>query len=156
MTPEYRQKLAAELREAERAAASPYVDYPATPRWYEPAIGLWAAAFTITFSSYRDSLTFSLVMVGLIVIELIFIRWLFTSHGAMPWPGFGKPPAEIRPVWNAYFAGCVVVVGLVALTWWQVGPWWAAGLTFVLVTGGLTWYDRAYAAAAQRVRERLA
>ena len=41
MTPEE------QLRQVERAQTAPWVDYPPTPNWYYPAVGLWLGAMCV-------------------------------------------------------------------------------------------------------------
>ena len=142
---------------AERAAAAPYIDYPPSPAWFAPVTGLWFAALVGVFTWWRESVAVFVVGLGLLLaLEAGYLTWMRQRHGALPMPGTGTPPAEIGRVWRGYFAGCGVVLALVALVWWQVGVLPAAATTFVLVTSGLVWYERAYVAAAGVVRERLA
>ena len=152
-----RDEIRSALLAAERAAAAPYIDYPASPAWYAPVTGLWFAAFVGAFTWWRGSTAlFVSFLVVLIALEAGFLAWMQKRHGALPMPGTGTPPAEIGRVWRGYYAGCVLVLGLVALVWWQFGVPPAALTTFVLVASALTWYERAYAKAAGSVRERLA
>ena len=145
------------LLAAERAAAAPYIDYPVLPAWYALATGLWFAGFVGVFAWWRESTAlFVSLMAVLVAVEAVFLAWMQKRHGALPMPGTGTPPAEIGRVWRGYFAGCVVVLALVALVWWQFGVLAAAVTTFVLVSAGTAWYERAYAWAAGCVRERLA
>jgi hypothetical protein len=146
-----------QLRMVERAEAAPYVNYPKTPWWYAPAIGLWVAAMIGAFTWWRENaVLFCLSLAVLIVAEIGFITWMQRRHGAMPFPGRGRPPVEIASIWRAYFAGLAAIGVLVALAWWLVGVPAAAVAAFVLVTGGLIVYERAYAVAAAKVKERLA
>lgn len=141
----------------ERAEAAPYVDYPPTPWWYFPSVGLWAAALIAAFAWWRENtVLFIGTIVVLVALEGAFIAWMSRRHGALPMPGRGTPPAEIAVVWRGYFAGVAVVVAVVGLVWWLAGPPVAAPVTFVLVTAGLVLYERRYAVAAAKVRERLA
>ncbi|MEV6281978.1 hypothetical protein [Kribbella sp. NPDC051770] len=146
-----------QLRNLERAEAAPYVEYPVTPWWYAPAIGLWVAAMIATFTWWRENAAlFAGSLAALIVLELVFVTWMQRRHGALPMPGRGKPPAEIGALWGKYFAGLAAVVVAVGLVWWLVGVPAAAVVAFVLVTSGLVVYERRYAVAAARVKERLA
>ncbi|MGC4940662.1 hypothetical protein [Kribbella sp. DT2] len=146
-----------QLRELERAEAAPYVNYPKSPWWYAPAIGLWVTAMIGTFTWWRENaVLFCLSLAVLIVAEIGFINWMQRRHGAMPFPGRGRPPVEIGAVWRKYFAGVAAIVVMVGLVWWLVGVPVAAAVAFVQVTSGLYLYERTYAKAAARVRERLA
>jgi len=157
MSNEYRARLADELRAAERAAAAPYISYPPSPWWYMPVVGAWLAAFIAVFARWSEG---SDVLVGaglvvLIVLEIVFVRWMYTRHGAMPWPGMGTPPPEIGRLWRWYFIAALAVVAVVAAVWWQIGVAAASATAFVLVTAGLVWYEKAYAKASAAVKSRL-
>ena len=150
---EVRQQLLA----AERGAAAPYIDYPPTPWWYFPSIGLWVAAMIGTFTWWRENAAlFVGSMVILVVLEIAFVTWMRRRHGALPVPGKGTPPPEIAAVWRVYALALPVIVLVVALGWWLGGVPVASGLAFVLVTAGLVGYERRYARAAAAVRSRLA
>ncbi len=145
------------LLAASRAEAAPYIHYPATPVWFAPATGLWSAAMVGVWAWLPDSkaLLFASLAI-LLALEAAAITWLQRSHGALPMPGTGTPPAEIGRVWRGYFCGCAAVLVVVALAWIVVGILAAAITAFVLVTAGLYWYDSAYNTAAKSVRARLA
>jgi len=87
-----------------------------------------------------------------VVVELAFVVWYRRYRGT--WPR-GRAPEEIRRVLLAFVVGAVVVVGVVALVLWLIEPWVAAIVAFVVVTPAIAWYEKAYAAAAARVRVRL-
>ncbi|GIF69560.1 hypothetical protein Ais01nite_75950 [Asanoa ishikariensis] len=145
-----------QLRAVERASAAPYVQYPPSPWWYAPAVGAWVAGIVATFVWWRVNAALFLAALGvLIALELVFVFWARRRHGALPFPGRGRPPSEIAAVWRRYLIGALAIVSSVALTWWLTGPLVAAGVAFVLVTGGIAAYERRYARAATEVRSRL-
>ena len=145
-----------QLRAIAQGEAAPYVRYPPTPWWYSPAVGAWAAVFVGAFSWWRvNGPLFISALVVLIAVEGVFIGWLKRRHGALPWPGYGRPPAEIAAVYRGFAAGFVVVAAAVAVSWWLGGAPVGAAVTFVTVTAGLALYERRYTRAAARVRERL-
>jgi len=147
---------AEQLRVAERGEAAPYVSFPPTPRWVFPAAGAWAAALVGAFALWRaNAALFAGALVLLVALEVLFIAWQKRRHGALPVPGYGRPPAEIASVWRGYVAGLVVVIGAVAVAWWLGGIAAGAAVAFVTVTAGLALYERRYAGAAARVRQRL-
>lgn len=158
MSDEHRQRLIEELREADRAAAAPYISYPSTPWWYAPAIGIWFAAFVVVMNDWSQgsSASTGLVLFALILIELAFLYWMNRRHGALPFPGSGTAPPEINRLYRRYFATMFAVIVVVALVWWQVGVIGAAIVTFIVVTAGLAWYEKAYVAASEAVKARLA
>lgn len=139
------------LRGAERAEAAPWTDYPPTPRWYPPATGIWAGALTLTFGGL-DDLTRSLAILGLVGVEVAFIRWYTAYRGGM-WPT-GRPPREFRPAIAWFLTGlAVIAAGALALAIVSLGA--AALWVVVAVTLLVARYERAYAEAARRARERL-
>jgi len=141
----------------ERAAAAPYVRYPPSPWWYAPVVGAWTAAFIGDFAWWRENGALFAASLGLLLsAEVVFLVWMRRRHGALPMPGHGKPPAEIAAVWRGYVAGVAAIVVLVALAWWFGGVPLAAAGAFVLVTAGVALYERRYAVAAAKVRDRLA
>jgi hypothetical protein len=145
-----------QLRVIAQGEAAPYISYPPTPWWYSPAVGAWAAAFVGAFAWWRaNSPLFIGALVVLIALEGLFIGWLRRRHGALPWPGYGRPPAEIAAVWRGYAVGLAVVAAAVAVSWWLGGVPAGAVVAFVTVTTGLALYERRYAQAAARVRDRL-
>ncbi|HET6988604.1 MAG TPA: hypothetical protein VFI00_18400 [Kribbella sp.] len=145
-----------QLRIIERAEAAPYISYPKTPWWYPPVAGLWVAALIGAFTWWRDS---GILFVGslavLVMLEFAFLTWMQRRHGAMPFPGRGRPPREIGAIWVRYFLALPVLVVAVGLVWWLAGVLAGAVTAFVLVTACLWYYERRYAVAAAKVRERL-
>jgi hypothetical protein len=142
-------------RIAERAEAAPYVDYPPTPGWYAPAGGAWAAAY-VALLGLREAHGAWLV-VGLVLLVAMlgaFLSWYQRYHGAFP--SMRRAPREFRRAFVAYGIGLVVVVVAIAGAWLLIGHAAAAVTAFVVVALGLALYERAYAAAARRTRERLA
>lgn len=141
------------LREADRAEAAPWTDYPPTPRWYPPATGLWAAAVTLAVGVLDDAAR-ALAIAALVVVECAFLGWYVRYRGGvMP---TGPAPAEFRPAMARFLTAiAAVVAGVVALALFLT-PWAGAALALVGVTGVVAWYERAYADASGRARERLA
>jgi hypothetical protein len=144
------------LAVAERAEAAPYLDYPPTPWWYYPAVGAWAAAMIGTFAWWRQSIPlFVGSLAVLILLEIVFLRWMTRRHGALPTPGRGTPPPEIGAVWRGYFMALPGIALLVGVSWWLGDVPVAACVAFVSITGGLVFYEKRYARAADAVRARL-
>ncbi|WP_122817498.1 hypothetical protein [Nocardioides pantholopis] len=147
--------LAAAQRAAERAEAAPYIDYPPTPAWYYPVGGAWAAAYVALLGWWRTHQVWLVLgMLALSALVGALLGWYSRRAGAMP--SFRRIPRELRRGYAFYLLGVLVVVGLVALAWWLLGHLAAVATAFVVVAVGLLLYDRAYAAAARRTRERLA
>ncbi len=148
---ESNEEYAAAARAADRAEAAPWVDYPATPAWYPPVVGLWAAALTASAASL-EGVWRAVAVLGLVGIELGFIERYRRYRGTMP---AGRPPRELnRAIWTfavsaAGIAAVVTALALAGLTWWAVG------VAAVFPTLLAWWYERAYALAARRARERL-
>jgi len=147
--------LSDQLRAVERGEAAPYIHFPPTPWWYYPAVGAWTAVFVGAFSWRASHALFIASLVVLTVLEGLFIGWLRRRHGALPLPGYGRPPAEIASVWRWYAAGAATVFAAVGVAWWLGGVAAGAITAFVTVTAGLAVYERRYARAAAQVRERL-
>lgn len=141
------------LREVDRAAVAPYVDHPPTPAWYPPAVGSWCAALVSCW--ILDGPAFAIAMVSLLIVQIVFVRWVSRRHGALPDPTRGNPPPEIARQYRLFFTGAALVAVLVLALAWTLGPVVAAPVTLVLVTAGLWRYEHTYAAAAAQVRARL-
>lgn len=147
------EELRERIRVAERAAAAPYVDYPPTPWWYSPGFGAWAAALLVLLGLPGDRHGWRAAgIAGLVLVEVVFIAWYRRYRGT--WPS-GKAPDEIRRVMVGFVIGTVVVLGAGVLLVWLTPVAVAAVAGFVMVTAGIAWYERAYARAAARTRERL-
>ncbi|QRY63358.1 hypothetical protein JVX90_03750 [Gordonia sp. PDNC005] len=140
------------LREAERAAAAPFVDYPPTPPWYSPAVGAWFTCLA-AIVWYRPDTKFAIpAMIVLIALVGAFVAWHTRVRGTMP--TLTGAPRELRGPMLAYAAGVVVIAAVVIpLGMWE--PLAGVLATFVLVTAGIAAYEAAYARAARAVRERL-
>lgn len=146
-----------ELRRLERAEAAPYVGCPPTPRWYVPATGLWAAAYSgnvVWMRAGGPQWAVLPILVVLVIVAGVFIGWYRRYHGALPSLRGPKPP-EIRRAYVNYLVGATVVAAALVFLIWAVPP--AAPIAaLVLVSGGVWLYERAYRRAADRLRKRLA
>lgn len=141
-------------RTLERAEAAPYVDYPPTPWWYYPAFGAWSAAYVALLGLWDDHSV--LLVAGMVLLAAViggFLGWYQRYHGAMPRPFRG--PREFRPAYAFYGLGTAAVVGLVTAAWLLVGHPAAIVTAFAATALALHGYERAYATAARRTRERL-
>lgn len=146
-----REAVAAALREDERAAAAAWVHYPAQPRWYPFAAGLWFGAWAWCLTSDRWWAT--LLLLPLLLLVGIHARWNRRRRGTSPrWTG---APREInRVLWLFVAIAAVLVVGGVALD--QVaGRWPMIAWVTVGVGAGVAFYEWRYAEAARRARGRL-
>ncbi|WP_156365092.1 hypothetical protein [Sciscionella sediminilitoris] len=121
------------LWQAERPAAAPYVDYPPTPAWYPPAIGLRAAAFCLAMGIPSGGARKAVAVALLGMAESGFAVWYRRYRGVLP---RGRAPEEVRKVLTAFIFGAVVVIGV--------------------VTPAIMGHERAYTAAASSTRARLA
>ena len=144
-------EIRAALDEADRAEAAPWVDYPPTPAWYPVGSGFWAAALVLVIGEL-DGPVFAFCMAGLIAIELGFLAWYRRYRGAMP---TGAAPREFRAAIVRFATASCVAAGTVLVLSLAVSPWLGAPLALVAFTGIFAWYERAYADAARRTRERL-
>lgn len=143
------------LAEAERAAAAPYIDYPPTPRWYPPAVGVWAAAMLLAVVGLEDRPAVSgPVVLALVALELWFFSWY--RRYRKTWPSMRHAPDEIARAMRRFYQWLVVVVAVCAAVYFLAGLLPAVVAVFLTVTVGLARYEQAYADAAAAARERLA
>lgn len=141
------------LREHERAAALPYTEYPPTPRWYPPAVGVWAAVFLGSFLYLWSEPAFGFAMFALIAVELGFISWYRRKRGTMP--SMKGAPTEFNRAFRLYAAGLVGLAVVIAAATLVLPHIVAVAVCFVGVTGGLAAYERVYREAADATRARL-
>ena len=145
----------ARLRDADRAAAAPYLDYPASPAWYPAATGGWYALMIIAVSSLDDHRAWALAgLAFLIAAELAFIAWMRRSWGT--WPRLAGAPDEIRGAYGWFLVRLLVLMVVVGAAGLLAGAWVSAGIAFVGATALIWTYERTYARAAQKTRDRLA
>lgn len=142
------------LAVAERAGAAPYIDYPATPKWYPAAVGAWFAALILACHGASERpLVFIPVLIGLIAAEFAFIAWYRRRWQA--WPSMRGAPKEISAAYRRYAIVTVPVFAAGIALYAFVSPFVAAAFAFVVVTAGLTVYERLYRKAAEATRRRL-
>lgn len=142
------------LLEAERAEALPYLDYPPTPAWFFPAAGSWGGLLVLALAGMDDDKIVALpLLVALLVAEAAFFTWYRRYRRTSP-SLTGAPP-EIRRQFAWYLLGVVVVLAACGLALVHAGAIAAAAVAFVGVAGGLWWYERRYAKAAEAARRRL-
>ena len=94
------------------------------------------------------------LLVVLLGLEGAFFTWYRRRSGM--WPSLRQAPPEFAAPLRWYAIGVVAIMGAIAVSWWASGPGLAAIVAFVLVTAGLWRYERAYAAAADATRRRVA
>src|SRR4051794_9445769 len=136
------------LRGADLAEAAPWTDYPPTPWWYVPVASLWAGSLVLALAFSNRPLFLLLV-----AAELLFLAWYRRYRGL--WPT-GAAPRELRgPIWR-FVAASVAAIAAAWAVHLLAGLWWSAATMALLTAGVLGWYERAYADAARRTRERLA
>lgn len=146
------------LREAERAAAAPFIDYPATRWWYPPfmavAFAAMATGTALAIELDRGILGMALVLLALGAVAL-YMRHYRQRWGT--WPRMEAAPREIRGAYRTYFLAVGGALVLSVAAWVTFG--WLAGVVTVFLTMLMLFilYERViYPRAAQRVRERLA
>lgn len=138
---------------ADRAEAAPWTDYPPTPGWYPPAVGLWGAALTLALGLLDSTLSRLLVVAGLVLVEGGFFGWYRRYRGTMP---SGPLPRELRPAAAAFVVGLLAVV-VAGGTLVLLGLAWVAAAVVLVAATGVVWsYERAYAAAMAATKARLA
>ena len=74
------------LREADRAAAAPFVDRPRSPWWSAPAVGLWWGAVALVVHLYADgrSSGASALLGAVIVLQIAMIEGTRRRWGVWP------------------------------------------------------------------------
>jgi hypothetical protein len=143
------------LRQAERATASVWTDYPPTPWWYYAAGGAWAAGLVYAITGVDNDLVRVGVIVALCAFAGAFVGWYKSYRGALP--RVTSAPREFKRAIVAYFVVyALLIAGVVVVGFVLDLPLVAAVGTFVAATTGLYVYEKAYESAAQRTRERLA
>ena len=141
------------LRQADRAESAPWIDYPPTPRWYPPATGAWAALLTLALTELEEGMRL-VALLALVGVELGFVRWYVRYRGGvMP---TRQAPREFRRAITLFVLGAAAVVAGAVAWVLLVSPWVAAAWVLLTTTAVFAWYERAYADAARRARERLA
>lgn len=147
-----------QLREAERAAAAPYVTYPKDPWWYPALLGLTGPllvlVLTQTFGAFAGKPSwgaFPSIAITLIALYIVFDKR--KRRGTFP---LGKAPAELRGVYRWYFIGAVLVVIAIGALAFLAPIFVSLPASFLLAFGGVMWFGTAYERAAARVRARLA
>ncbi len=152
---ENKHELERELREAERAEAAPWTDYPPTPAWFPPLTGVWAALLVLAATT-RDTHPVPAIigLIVLIVVEMAFISGYRRYRGVMP--SFKNLPAEFKPAVTQYVFAVIGVFGSTWLAFELGGTPGAMVASFLSVTALLWWYERTYTAAADAARKRLA
>ncbi|MQA82997.1 MAG: hypothetical protein GEV10_31855 [Streptosporangiales bacterium] len=153
---ESKDEIREQLRAAERAAAAPYVDYPKDPWWTVPGFGALASLIVLGVNLREQSdmpdwaatLPLALVAAG----ACGYVLWQRRRRGTMP---SGKAPREVNRVLWGFVLGAVVVA-VVVFVFADLAPLWlAVPSAFVLASGGMLWFGRAYDRAAAQARERL-
>jgi uncharacterized membrane protein len=146
-----RDEIAAALREDERAAAAPWIHYPATPAWYPVAGGLWFGAWAWIITA--DPWWSTLLMLPLVALVGVYVGWYRRRRGTAPrWTG---APREINRVLRLFLGIAAVLVAGGLLLDQLVGRWPMIAFVTVGVAAGLAFYEWRYARAAREARERL-
>ena len=142
-----------QLAEVERLQTLPWTEYPPTPLWYFPTIGVWFALTLGCMVKVWDSAIWIAPLIGLVALEGAFIGWMTKRRGAMP--RLGSMPAELALTARWYAGGVAIVVGGgLALMAWVSLPIGAA-MVFLASTVGLYVYEQQYERAAEATRIRV-
>lgn len=147
-----------DLREIDRAAAAPFLDYPELPAWWPIVAGVWfALVFASGFTTWIGAVGLRVGAIALLIAVLaFFLRWYVARRGVMPSTDPRVAPPEIGRAMRWYYAGVALCAVVIAASFLWAPSAAAVAVTFVLVTIGIALYDRAYRRAAARVRARLA
>ncbi len=145
------------LRDLDRAAALPFIDYPRSPWWYPFLMGgLFAAMGAGLFLGNRGHVVAALcVFAAAIVSSGLYFRWYRSRWGT--WPEMSEAPAEIRGAYRRYFVGMFVALVLIVVVGLLSPPVVTVVVTFLVLTALIWGYERkVYPAACADVRARLA
>lgn len=147
-----------ELREAERAAAAPFVEVPRYQWWHTALLSLVGPLFALVTSQVLRALDGggTLAFIPGFAITLITLFVVLDQRrrsGATP---KGKAPAELRIVFRWYYIGAAIVLVSVAILALTTSPWASLPVSYAVCLGGLLWFGTAYQRAAARVQARLA
>lgn len=143
--------IRATLREADRAAAAPWIDYPPTPRWWAPLFGIWTLLFGLNIG-YVDHLAQA---VGSLVLALsmgALVGWQRSIRGTYP---TGRAPREFRASMTVLFVGALVLGAIGWLVATLSAPWVGAVVAAIGAVVLVAWYERTYARVAAELRARL-
>jgi hypothetical protein len=144
--------LPQQLREIERGESASWVVYPPTPVWWPLGFGVWAGVFALVIA-LLDGVAQSVAQLGLVAVVLLAMLWDRRRRGTYP---TGPPPRELHAPIVRMVLGVLVVAGVAWLLGEQVGVWPAAALAAAGAWAVVAFYEHEYAAAAARVRDRLA
>lgn len=144
------------LKEADRAAAAPFIDLPESPWWYplfNACVVTALAAGPAVTSSGQGLLGFALSTVAIVAM---LVYYLNERERTGVYPRARSAPPEIRAAHARLGLGTIVILGLSALLWWQFGAVPALVVLFLATLIGVWYYERRYyPRAVARVRERL-
>ncbi len=145
------------LRDLNRAAARPFIDYPRTPWWYPILMGgCFSAIAAVLLLLSNGNVVVGIVLGAVALLSLgIFFGWYRSRWGT--WPRMSEAPAEIRRAYRRYFAGLFVALVLTVVVGLLSPPVVTVAVTFLVFTALFWGYERkVYPAACADVRARLA
>lgn len=144
------------LREADRAAAMPFLNPPATPWWYPLMMAAYFTTVSGAAAILREHQAIGLTMLVVpIAAVLLFVRHYRRRWGT--WPRLEKAPAEIRRAYAWFLGACAVDIVICGLVWVFAGA--PVALPVIFVTSLIIFWlyeRRVYPKAAAKARERLA
>lgn len=146
-----------DLRAAERAAATPFVDEPRSQEWYPFFMAASVTALTagpVLTVHGLGYLGFSLQALAMAAVAVYYLRHQERA-GAVP--RMRSAPPEVRRAYLFLLVGAVAAVG-VSVTAWTLGGWPVGLATVFLSSLGAVWlYERRiYPRALALLQERLA
>lgn len=141
-----------QLHVIEHGELASWVVYPATPVWWAPGFGLWAAALALV-NGLLDGAGRPLAQLGLVLLLFLLVAWDRRRRGTYP---SGRPPRDFLRAICGLLLGAALTVGGAWMVGEQFGVWAAAAIAGIGSWVVVAWYEREYAAIAARIRERLA
>lgn len=154
-------EIRAQLREAEWAAAAPFVLRPKGPGWQGALLALVGPLLVLVVTQAAAALSNDgswgawgpLPGLAITLIAVYVTLDQRKRHGALP---KGKAPRELVPVLRWYYIGAGITVLILVALALLLPLWWSLPLSLALTAGGAMWVQAAYERAAARVRARLA
>ena len=142
-----------QLRQVERAQTAPWVDYPPTPNWYYPAVGLWLGAMCVAAVKVFSDNRWIAVVAVLLVLEVTLINWMKRGRPAMP--NLRTVPGEFERLvkWFVLIAILIVAATLALVIAGLEVAGFSLGAAATAI--GLYVYEKKFEAAADQARLRL-
>lgn len=151
-------ELQFELREAERAAAAPFMLVPLSSWWHVALLGLAGPLFALvtsqTLLAIQGGGTWAFIpSIAISLITILVVQDQRRRRGVAP---KGKAPVELRPVYRWYFIGAALLFVAIVVIALNTSPWVSLPVSYLACLAGMLWFKHAYGQAVARIKARLA